>query len=78
MFTYDNRLRIGLIADEALIPEVDNVQELVDNVFKYLDVMDKLSQTLVNNNNECTIPNNNINLYGLVCSEKMQKIQINS
>lgn len=39
--TYDNRLHICVSIDKALIENYNDVQEIADNVLKYLDLLEE-------------------------------------
>ncbi|GJQ66872.1 hypothetical protein Trydic_g7895 [Trypoxylus dichotomus] len=41
ILTYDNRLQVGLVADKALIPSRENAEDIVQNIFKYLDLLEE-------------------------------------
>ncbi|KAF2901843.1 hypothetical protein ILUMI_04342 [Ignelater luminosus] len=41
IFTYDGRLQIGVNADKALIPDASVVQNIADDIYKYLDILEK-------------------------------------
>lgn len=39
--TYDGRLHIGLSIDKALVENYSDVQEIADNILKYLDILEE-------------------------------------
>lgn len=41
VITYDGRLQIGLSADKTVIPSESDAQRIVDDVYTYLDALEK-------------------------------------
>ncbi|KAF2891853.1 hypothetical protein ILUMI_14320, partial [Ignelater luminosus] len=48
IFTYDGRLQIGVNADKALIPDASIVQNIADDIYKYLDILEKEAEEYYN------------------------------
>ncbi|KAF2889285.1 hypothetical protein ILUMI_16888 [Ignelater luminosus] len=41
IITYDDRLQIGVNVDKGLISDQNEVQRITDDIYKYLDILEK-------------------------------------